>query len=390
MVAVARRFPEDQHIVTLAAEALMDLTPWDYWEAGGETPKGRTAEIVALLESVLKLNPAHPGAIHFYIHAVEASNRPERAEPYADRLAAMELGAGHLVHMPSHIYFRVGRYGDSLAVNRRAVQADESFFAKVKPEGLYAGGYYPHNIHFLMVSAQMSGDGATALSAAEKLDASVADDAARAMPGFVQPIKAAPILAHAQFSDAGKISRSRSRRRICRTSWRCGTTLAVLPAPRWEICRAPRQRWRASTRFCAERTGRRSPRRACPPQTCSRSLAKSSSAASPRPAATPLPPFGLSRLPSPSKTSSPTWSRHSGLTRCGQSLGAALLQAGDIDGAERSFRAALEAAPNSGWALFGLHETLARRGESAERIEVARRLDRYWVGDRALLSLAKL
>jgi tetratricopeptide (TPR) repeat protein len=107
MVQVAARFPDNLDIATLAAEALMDLSPWDYWQAGGAEPKGRTAEIVALLEKVLAKNPEHPGAIHFYIHAVEASNRPERAEPYADRLARMDLGAGHIVHMPSHIYYRV-------------------------------------------------------------------------------------------------------------------------------------------------------------------------------------------------------------------------------------------------------------------------------------------
>jgi tetratricopeptide (TPR) repeat protein len=176
----------------------------DYWDAGGATPKGRTANILQLLERVLDRNPDHPGAIHFYIHAVEASNRPERAEPYADRLAAQQLGAGHLVHMPSHIYYRTGRYKDSLEVNKKAVAADEALLKSGSQAGIYSGGYYPHNIHFLMVSAQMAGDGPTAIEAAEKLEKAISDEVARDYP-WVQPIKAAPLFAHAQFSDPDRI-----------------------------------------------------------------------------------------------------------------------------------------------------------------------------------------
>ncbi len=126
MQGVAERFPDDLHVATVYAEALLDLTPWDYWTDGGKTPKGRTAEIVSTLERVLAADPDHVGAIHLYIHAVEASDRPQRAEAYADRLARRkELMAGHLIHMPSHIYFRIGRYTDSLELNKAAVAADE-------------------------------------------------------------------------------------------------------------------------------------------------------------------------------------------------------------------------------------------------------------------------
>jgi hypothetical protein len=200
MKQVAARFPGDLDIATLYAESLMDLSPWNYWADGGRTPKGRTAEIVQTLERVLATNPDHFGAIHFYIHTVEASDRPERALPYAERLAAQKLGAGHLVHMPSHIFFRLGRYTDSLELNKAAVAADEAYLAEAQAEGIYPGGYYPHNIHFLLASAQMAGDGPTAIEAAEKLQTTVSEDAARAMPAFVQPIKTAPLYAHAQFS----------------------------------------------------------------------------------------------------------------------------------------------------------------------------------------------
>ncbi len=120
----------------------MDLSPWDYWKPGGHEPNPQSAPIVPTLERVLARNPNHPGAIHFYIHAVEASDRPKRAEPYADRLRGAIPGAGHLVHMPSHIYYRVGRYLDALADNKTAVGVDEKYLADSSaPMGVYRMGY---------------------------------------------------------------------------------------------------------------------------------------------------------------------------------------------------------------------------------------------------------
>ena len=141
------------------------------------------------LERVLARDPNHPGAIHYYIHAVEASDRPERAEPYADRLRGAIPGAGHLVHMPSHIYFRVGRYIDALADNKTAIGVDEKYLAATNaPMGVYRLGYYPHNVHFVMASAQMAGDGPTVIAAAEKLRGLIPDEVARGI-ALVQPVK---------------------------------------------------------------------------------------------------------------------------------------------------------------------------------------------------------
>ncbi len=130
MVALADKYPDDLELATIAAEAGMDTQPWDYWEPGGHEPKGRGADIQKRLEAVLAKKPDHPWAMHLYIHFVEASDRPERGEPYADRLAALMPGAGHIVHMPSHIYFRVGRYTDSLASNVAASKVDEDYIAQ--------------------------------------------------------------------------------------------------------------------------------------------------------------------------------------------------------------------------------------------------------------------
>lgn len=199
MKQVATRFPDDDTIATLYAESVMDTQPWDYWEAAGTQPKGRAGEIFSTLETVLARNPDHPGAIHYYIHAVEASAAPERALPHARRLAALMPGAGHIVHMPAHIYYRLGQFGESLAINQRAMAADEAYFRTSPSDPMYKSAYYPHNIHFVLVSAQMGGDGATAIAAAGKLDAALADAVVARYPAL-EPIKAAPYLAHSLFS----------------------------------------------------------------------------------------------------------------------------------------------------------------------------------------------
>lgn len=204
MRKVVAQFPGDLEIATLYADALMNVSPWDYWEPGGRTLRAPVADLVPTLERVLRRDPHHAGAIHLYIHAVEASDNPKRAERYADRLGQLAPRAGHLVHMPSHIYFVLGRYKDSLAANLKAVKVDEAYLAAHKPAGVYPLGYYPHNVHFVMVSAQMGGDGSTVLASAEKLAGLIPSDAAREVL-MLQPVKAAPYFAHAQFSDAATV-----------------------------------------------------------------------------------------------------------------------------------------------------------------------------------------
>jgi len=197
-------YPDDQDVATLYAESVMDLAPWDYWERDFVTPRGKIGEAIAAIEGVLERNPDHPGAIHLYIHLVEASKTPERAEPYADRLVGQLPGAGHIVHMPSHIYFRVGRYRDSLKVNVKAVNADEAYLAQAKGSELYRYGYYPHNVHFVLVSAQMAGDGKTAVEFANKLDKLIPAEMVD-IESWIAPIKAAPYFAYAQFGDTKTI-----------------------------------------------------------------------------------------------------------------------------------------------------------------------------------------
>ncbi|HUF64765.1 MAG TPA: hypothetical protein VMM17_02200 [Gemmatimonadaceae bacterium] len=180
MGQVAARYPDDLDAATLYAEALMDLRPWNYWTPSGE-PQPGTTEIISHLERVIQRNPNHPGACHYYIHAVEAV-APELAVPCAERLAQLMPGVGHMVHMPAHIYIRVGRYADAIRANEHAVHADESYIDNQRPQGLYRLGYYPHNYHFLAFAATMAGRRSQALQAARALATKVPADFAEQSP----------------------------------------------------------------------------------------------------------------------------------------------------------------------------------------------------------------
>ncbi|HSJ07040.1 MAG TPA: hypothetical protein VK936_10065 [Longimicrobiales bacterium] len=186
MKVVSARYPDDMEIRTLHAEAIMDLSPWEYWNRDG-SPRPDTPELLAQLEAALAVQPDHPGANHFFIHAVEAVD-PRRAVPMAERLAGLMPGAGHLVHMPGHIYIRVGRYADAIRANEHAVHADETYIQDQNPAfGVYTAGYYPHNYDFLAFAASMIGRREQAVEAAERMITLAPDEVVR-MPGmtFVQ------------------------------------------------------------------------------------------------------------------------------------------------------------------------------------------------------------
>ncbi len=185
MRTLVRRYPNDLDAATLYAESRMDLRPWRYWTRDG-TPEPGTREVVSLLESVIRRNPRHPGACHYYIHAVEAVT-PEKAVPCAERLAALMPGAGHLVHMPAHIYIRVGRYADAIRSNEHAVHADETYLTSEKPQGVYPIAYYPHNRHFLSFAAMLAGRSALSVDAARSMVGKMSVDVARQVPP-VEPL----------------------------------------------------------------------------------------------------------------------------------------------------------------------------------------------------------
>ena len=388
MGEVASRYPRDADITLLHAEALMNLSPWDYWEAAGARPKGRTAEILALLEKVLQRQPDHPGAIHYYIHVVEASSNPGRALPYAARLGSLMPGAGHLVHMPFHVYYRVGQYKDAIEANERAVAADEAYLAEARADGIYPLAYYPHNIHSLMTSAQMAGDGANAVAAAEKLAHVVSQDAGRSI-AWVQPILVAPYFAHAQFSSPD--------------------TMLALPDPgdelpyvkaMWHYARGVAHAWRND------------PEAARAEVEAMRRLAQGADFSALVGGGVPAPdvielaqhvvlgriaqaggdwPRAIAEFEQAvaledrlAYSEPPYW-----YYPVRQSLGAVLLAAGKLDAAETAFRQSLLRAPNNGWVLYGLAATYQGQGRHAAAATASRQFAQAWVGP-AAPDLARL
>jgi len=386
---VARRFPDDAEIAVLHAEAIMDTQPWDYWTDGGRQAKGRANEIVAELERAMARNPDHPGAIHLYIHAVEASDRPERAEAPADRLAALMPGAGHVVHMPSHIYYRVGRYRDALAANKAAVAVDEVYIDTHRPSGPYPLAYYPHNLHFLLAAAHAAGDGATALEAAGKLRQVISPELASAIP-MVQPDMAAPYWANAVFGRPEAVlalTVPDDAPTFVKAMWRYARGITFVSQGRADNTESEIAAIRALEG--------------------ADDLAKAAGAGIPGPAV-----LGIARevlggriaqanrdLPAAIAAFERAAALQDGLAYMEppywyypvrQSLGAALLAAGRPAEAEEAFRAALRRAPNNGWALFGLAQAAKARGDGAAAQDAEARLDKVWVGDRSLLELNRL
>jgi tetratricopeptide (TPR) repeat protein len=389
MAALSDANPDDLDIAALAAEAAMDTQPWDYWQPGGHDTKGRAGDAIKRVEGVLAKNPLHAGAIHLYIHLVEASDRPERAEKYADALAALMPGAGHIVHMPSHIYYRVGRYGDSLKSNQDAVKVDEAYLAQTGAVGVYPLGYASHNIHFVMVSAQLLGDRATVLAAADKLDAWIGNDVATAIP-IAQPIKAAPYFAWAQYADADKLvalPQPAGAPPYVEAMWHYARGVGLAEkgdaagardeAGKIEVLEKNAD-WSATDQFAL-------PARDVLRVAQNVVLARAAQAKGDAAEAITYFQAAAGVQDSLPYTEPPFW-----YYPVRQSLGAALLKAGRAKEAADQFRAALDGARKSAWALYGLREAAKAIGDSATEQQAAEEFAKTWRGDLAFLSLERL
>ena len=242
MREVHRQFPDDLDIAMLYVESVMDLRPWGYWMRDGQ-PREGTAEIVALTEDVMKRHPQHPGALHMYIHLLEA-NHPEKAEAAADALLPLMPAAGHMVHMPGHIYQRVGRYNDAIRSNELAVAADEDYITQCRAQGLYPMGYYPHNIHFLWFAPTYDGQSEKAIDAAKKVAANIDDEALKAVP-ITAGFRVVPYLALTRFGRWDEMLKQPEPPAISayvRGVWHYGRGLAFiaknqLPAAEQELAR---------------------------------------------------------------------------------------------------------------------------------------------------------
>ena len=197
MGELARQHPDDMTAAAIYAEALMNTMPWNYWSDDG-IAKPETSAVIDSLDRVLLKEPDHPLALHLYIHALEASNDPERAEAAADRLLNLVPGAGHLVHMPSHIYYRIGRYNDAAAANIRAAAVDEAYIASCNAQGFYPALYYPHNIHFLWAASTMQGQSELSIDSARRVVANIRVEQVKAFP-TVEFFRTVPLLSLVRF-----------------------------------------------------------------------------------------------------------------------------------------------------------------------------------------------
>ena len=388
MTGVAAAYPDDDQVQVLFADALMNLQPWDYWEADKHTPKGRTAEQVAALEGVLRRNPDHPGAIHLYIHTVELS-APERAEPYADRLNGQMPGAGHLVHMPAHIYYRLGRYLDSLKVNIAAVEADEALFRASEQEVPYRYIYYPHNIHFVLVSARMAGDRANTVSAAEKLARSIPNEIALEIDA-VQAIQQAPYFAHAQFSPPATVLAlpdPGAQLPFVQGSWRYARAMAMIEAGDLQGAVEERQRLGelAGTSDFSELAAWLVPAKevlTIAGLVVDSQMARAAGDHAKAEAALREAAVLQDALP---YMEPPYW-----YYPVRQSLAAVLLEAGQPEAAMREFQASLHEAPNNAFALYGLMLAQEAADDAAGAKATRALFDRAWAGGTELPQLARL
>ncbi|MEL7136603.1 MAG: tetratricopeptide repeat protein [Pseudomonadota bacterium] len=380
MDQVAVAFPDDKLILSLAAEANMDTQPWDYWQVGAREPKGRTARTLELIETALEIDPDFAPAIHLYIHITESSVDPYRAEAYADRLLAQNLGVGHLVHMPSHIYLRLGAWKKSHDSNIAAIAADEAYIAQSENAAVYGSVYYPHNVHFVVASSQFAGNAATALEMADKLEAMVEIDPAAPNP-LAEHIAASPIFTDLIFSTDDTVLATPeppAAHLYMRTAYHYarGTVFArqgdmeaaktelgqladLTGAPGFGDYDTNYLTPLAGIQNVAELTLKG--RMLAAQGDLKGAIDKLESAAA---AEAQLPYF------------EPTWWYYP--TR--QTLGLYILQDGQYDRAEREFFKTLIKAPNNAYALFGLAETYRAKGDERSAAYARELFDEAWMG----------
>lgn len=370
MGEVAGRYPDDTDAATLHAEALMDLSPWDYWTKDGR-PHPRTGKILGALEGVIARNPNHPGACHYYIHAVEAA-QPERAVPCAERLAKLMPGAGHLVHMPAHIYLRVGRYADAIESNLHAVHADEQYIADQQPQGLYPLAYYPHNYHFLAFAAAMAGRSKQAIGAARAAAGKVPPEVAAEVPEL-QGMLVYPQLTLVRFGRWKQVLAEplpSPDLPIAAGLAHYARGVAFAAQRQWDEAQASLEEVQAAAQGVPEGIGR------TVLEIADHSLAgEIAGRRGDAQAAVDHFTRAMRLEDSLQYMEPPFWYypvRHS--------LGAALLQAGRGAEAEARYREDLKRFPENGWALYGLASSLRAQGKTKEAARVEGRFRKAWSG----------
>jgi tetratricopeptide (TPR) repeat protein len=375
MRKLAKQRPDDADAGALFAESMLDLNPWNQWDHDGHANPG-TDEAVAELERVLAKHPEHPGANHFYIHAVEASDHPERALEAAKRLETLVPGAGHLVHMPSHIYARTGQYHDALEQNRRAVAVDEKYIAAQKPEGVYPLMYYNHNIQFIWFSAMMTGRSAEAISAARKITGNIPSDFISQIPmlELAPPLPIVTLVRFGRWDEALKEPAPPASQHYARGVWQYARGMALAGKGDLAGARAALDSLRAAAALVPpDMTISINPAPLLM-RLATNALAGDIAVRSQKAdEAVRLLTLAVAQEDSLHYDEPPTWYwpvRHA--------LGAALLTAGRAKDAEAVYREDLRRHPDNGWSLFGLTKALRAEGLTNESEQAEIRFKKAW------------
>jgi pimeloyl-ACP methyl ester carboxylesterase len=375
MQKAADRFDDDPDVQTLFADAQMNTMPWDYWQKDG-TAKPATARILAVLERVIARQPDHAGALHYHIHLLEASADPDRAEASADRLGSLMPSAGHMVHMPAHIYIRVGRYADAAEVNVRAIAADEDYLAQCQAQGLYPVSYYPHNLHFLWAAATFEGRRAVAVDTARRLAEKVPHHHAGAL-AWTADYPVTPMLAYARFGMWQEMliePKPPANEPYAIGVWHYGRGLGFVARGRLDAAATELTSLKAIMKHQAFATTLKDLPMLTNLQIASRilegelSLRRGNADAA------------IAALNEAVKIEDgipynepPVWHHPPR-----QVLGAILLEAGRPAEAEAVYREDLKRFRENGWSLFGLAKSLDAQQKSSEALEVRRRFETAW------------
>ena len=373
---VSRMFPDDDDAATLYAEALMDLRPWNYWTNGGDPKAPSTRETMRVLETVLKRNPNHPGACHFYIHTVEASNEASKAVPCAKRLGSLMPGAGHLVHMPTHIYIKLGQWDLAAEHNAHAVHADERFISERHPSGVYPMGYYPHNFHVMWYALNMLGRSGDAIKAAKDIEKTVPHEVVKQVPPF-EYFSPTLLYTLARFSKWGDILKQPAPPEDLRYTtgvWHYVRGLAYTAQGKLDRAAAEREKLGAiDAATPPEQMLNLNPAKpvlaiaiahldgemAAKQGKVDQALGQLNKAIAGEDALTYAEP--------------PEW-----YLPLRNRLGMVLLEAGRLVEAEKAFREDLRRRPENGWSLHGLAESLKAQGKAKAAGEVEQRFKKAW------------
>jgi tetratricopeptide (TPR) repeat protein len=375
MAGVRAAVPDDADVAVLYAESLMNLQPWAYWDRAG-APKGRALEIVATLESAIELDPDHPGALHFYIHALEASQHPERAAQAAERLLDVVPGSSHLVHMPSHIFGRLGRYSDAADSNARAVAVDSSYLATAAEQDYY-GLYIAHNLHFLTYATMMEGRFEAALEAARGLETQVPDTFLERYPGVADGWFAAlphVLVRFGKWNDILELDEYPAGRPISRAMRRYARSIANSALGRTEAAREEMAAFeREAATVPIEWTIGMNPAHAVFPMARKMMLGELAFREGDHDLA-----FASLREAAQIEDEllydePPGW-----LQPVRHALGALLMAGGRYADAEQVYSEDLERNPENGWSLLGLEKARRMQGETDGLDDLVRRRNKAW------------